>query len=105
MPPPVTGPSTTGCPRRAASDWLQSKKAGRAWLGQLPKPWNQRKKPVRGNGMRWPTEIWLRFRGLVWRTRLDRDLDTEMEFHLQMRQLELEESGMSSPEARHAASR
>jgi putative ABC transport system permease protein len=55
--------------------------------------------------MRWLTEIWLRFRGLVWRTRLDRDLDMEMEFHLQMRQRELEESGMRSAEARHAASR
>jgi hypothetical protein len=55
--------------------------------------------------MRWLTEIWLRFRGLVWRTRLDRDLDAEMEFHLQMRQRELEESGMPPQEARHAASR
>lgn len=55
--------------------------------------------------MRWLTEIWLRFRGLVWRTKLDRDLDTEMEFHLRMRQRELEESGTPSAEARHAASR
>src|SRR5215471_15319382 len=55
--------------------------------------------------MRWLTEIWLRFRGLTWRTRLDRDLDAELEFHLQMRQRELEESGMPPQEARHAASR
>jgi macrolide transport system ATP-binding/permease protein len=55
--------------------------------------------------MGWLTEIRLRFRGLVWRSRLNRDLDTEKEFHLQMRQRELEESGMRPAEARDAASR
>jgi putative ABC transport system permease protein len=55
--------------------------------------------------MGWLTEIWLRFRGLVLRKRLDRDLDTEMKFHLQMRQRELEESGMPSAQARDAAYR
>ncbi|MGH9630532.1 MAG: ADOP family duplicated permease [Bryobacteraceae bacterium] len=51
------------------------------------------------------TELWLRLRGLVWRERLDRDLDAEVKFHLQMRQQEFEESGMAPREARHAARR
>lgn len=55
--------------------------------------------------MHWITGIWLRLRGLVWRKQLDRDLGAEIKFHLEMRQRELEESGMSSEQARYAASR
>jgi putative ABC transport system permease protein len=53
----------------------------------------------------WMTAIWLRLKALVYRRRLERDLDDELEFHLAMREQKLVEQGMPPEEARYAARR
>ena len=50
-------------------------------------------------------EFWTRIRELVGRSRLDRDLDDEMGFHLSLLEEELRAKGMSAQEARAAARR
>ena len=55
--------------------------------------------------MRWIGGFWLRLCGLIWRKRLDRDLEDELQFHLEMRQRENEAAGMTPVEALQAARR
>src|SRR5687767_5663723 len=55
--------------------------------------------------MRGLTGLWLKLRGFVRKERLDRDLEDELQFHLQMRQHENEQSGMTLKEAQLAARR
>jgi putative ABC transport system permease protein len=49
--------------------------------------------------------LWLRLRALVLRRRLERDLDDELRFHLEMRQEKLEKAGLSPAHASSAARR
>jgi predicted permease len=49
------------------------------------------------------TELWNRLRGLVRRGEIDRDLEEEMRFHVEMKERENREAGMSRAEARRAA--
>jgi predicted permease len=49
--------------------------------------------------------LWLRLRALVLRRRLERDLDDELRFHLEMRQEMLEQAGLSRADASSAARR
>jgi putative ABC transport system permease protein len=53
----------------------------------------------------WMTALWLRIKALVYRRRLERDLDDELQFHVAMREQKLVEQGMPSEEARYAARR
>jgi putative ABC transport system permease protein len=53
----------------------------------------------------WMTAIWLRLKALVYRRRLERDLDDELQFHLAMREQKLVEQGMPPEEAHYAARR
>ncbi|MBI3280961.1 MAG: ABC transporter permease [Acidobacteria bacterium] len=55
--------------------------------------------------MHWFSGLALRLRGLLWRRRLDRDLEAEVQFHLVMRQRENEQAGMPPEEAWRAAHR
>jgi hypothetical protein len=49
--------------------------------------------------------FWLRFRSLVKRRNLDRDLEDEVAFHLAMREQKNRESGVGCEEAGYAARR
>jgi predicted permease len=55
--------------------------------------------------MKTPTEIWNKLRALFQQKRIDRDLDEEMRFHVEMRTRENLEAGMSEREATRAAER
>jgi predicted permease len=55
--------------------------------------------------MKTPIELWNRLRALFLRERIDRDLEEEMRFHLEMRARENAEAGMSETEATRAAQR
>jgi len=50
-------------------------------------------------------DLWLRFKVLFSRPRLDRDLDDELKFHLAMREQKLREQGAAADEAPNAARR
>jgi predicted permease len=51
------------------------------------------------------TAIWLRIKALLRRRQLDRDLEDELQFHLDMREQRLAESGVPVEEASYAARR
>src|SRR5882762_10685897 len=51
------------------------------------------------------TALWLRLKALLWRRRLERDLDDELAFHLAMREADYAASGVPDPAARDAARR
>ncbi len=53
----------------------------------------------------WRTNLWLRFKALMRRRKLDRDLEEEISFHLVMRERKHREMGLGPEEARHAARR
>lgn len=55
--------------------------------------------------MGWLHRIRLRWRGFLRRRQLDRDLEDELQFHLEMKALRNRELGMSPEEARDAARR
>ena len=48
---------------------------------------------------------WLRGKALLWRGRLERDLDDELRFHLALREEQYGAAGLGADEARHAAVR
>ena len=50
-------------------------------------------------------DLWLRFKSLFRRPRLERDLDDEVKFHLAMREQKLREQGVAADEAPYAARR
>ena len=49
--------------------------------------------------------LWLRFKALFSRSRVDRELNDEVKFHLAMREQNLREQGVAADEARYAARR
>ncbi len=51
------------------------------------------------------TEVWNRLRGLARRRQIERELEEEMSFHIEMKTRELVEAGMSEEQARRAARR
>ncbi len=51
----------------------------------------------------WRTNTWLRLKALVYRRRMERDLEEEIGFHLSMRERKLEQIGFDAHAARHAA--
>ena len=53
----------------------------------------------------WLRGLWLRVRYYLFRARYDREMDEEMQFHLELRAAEQQGSGMSEQEAHHAALR
>ncbi|MGC1416486.1 MAG: ABC transporter permease [Candidatus Acidiferrum sp.] len=53
----------------------------------------------------WRKQIWLRFKALFLREKLDRDLEKELAFHLAMREEKNLSIGMKASEARHSACR
>jgi putative ABC transport system permease protein len=55
--------------------------------------------------MRWVDELLLRLRSLLWRPRVDQELDAELRFHLEQQIEENLAAGMSAEEARYAARR
>jgi hypothetical protein len=55
--------------------------------------------------MSWPGVFAARFRGLFVRDRLERELDDEVHFHLEMQAEDNRRAGMNPAEARHAARR
>ena len=55
--------------------------------------------------MSWPTVFAARLRGLFERKRLERELDDEVRFHLEMQIDDNLKAGMNPAEARHAALR
>jgi hypothetical protein len=55
--------------------------------------------------MMWLTQMWLRWKALVQRRQLDRDLEEELRFHLEMREEKLAGRGHDADEARYAARR
>src|SRR5579872_4726457 len=55
--------------------------------------------------MSWPSVLCARLRGLFLRNRLDRELDDEIRFHLEMQAEDNQRAGMKPAEARYAAIR
>ena len=55
--------------------------------------------------MRWRDKLRLRGRSLLWRRRVERELDDELRFHLEQQVAENLAAGMSAEEARYAARR
>src|ERR1700730_9728170 len=55
--------------------------------------------------MAWLHALWLRWRAFVKRRQLDRDLEDEIRFHLDMRARRNRVEGMPEPEAAYAAQR
>ena len=55
--------------------------------------------------MQWLGETWRKLLALVRRRQLDRDLEVEMRFHLDMKARDNRETGMSAEQARYAAQR
>jgi predicted permease len=51
----------------------------------------------------WRTNIWLRLKALVYRRRMERDLEEEIGFHLSMRERKLEQIGFDAGSAHYAA--
>jgi hypothetical protein len=51
------------------------------------------------------TSFWRRLRALVLRRQLERDLDDELRFHLEMRQEKAKDAGLSAADASIAARR
>src|ERR1039457_433634 len=59
----------------------------------------------RGRLMSWPSVFAARFRGLFVKDRLERELDDEVRFHLEMQAEDNRRAGMNPAEARDAARR
>lgn len=55
--------------------------------------------------MEWLAELWRRAKYLFWAREFDRDLEDELQFHLEMKQAAHEERGLAAAEARAAAMR
>src|SRR5689334_8631660 len=55
--------------------------------------------------MRWADKLWLRFRSLLRRRAIEKELDAELRFHLEQQIEENLASGMAPEEARYAARR
>ncbi len=55
--------------------------------------------------MRWLGELYRRLRAMVWRRRLERDLDEEIAFHISMREAEHQRAGLTPREAELSARR
>jgi predicted permease len=53
----------------------------------------------------WASAAWRRGQALWWRRRLDRDLEDELRFHLEMREAEYRAAGLDAEAARAAAAR
>jgi putative ABC transport system permease protein len=53
--------------------------------------------------LEWRTNIWLRLKALIYRRRMERDLEEEIGFHLSMRERKLEQIGFDAGSAHYAA--
>jgi len=53
----------------------------------------------------WLNQTWLRLKALILRKQLDRDLEDELAYHLELRTQKNRGAGMDAEEARYAARR